>query len=258
MKKIFAAAALVIAANCAVFAQGRTEDVRVRPPESWPKREAYGLDIKFGASYIRGNVENRGISGGLDFNTTLRERHQFFLQAAKDYAEYGGVAVVDKNKGSFMYAYKLKDRLNVFAASTHAHNKAQRLRYRTTNGAGLCYHNFWPGVFEPVLISFAVTPEHETFRDDTTKTITRGNMRFNFNYAATKHFSVGADMIYMPRFSRFSDYRMFGEGYLQFKITDDRVSFRVSFTDEYESEPRPGVKYNDFITGYSLVLKLGK
>ncbi|OGS55181.1 MAG: hypothetical protein A3J79_06580 [Elusimicrobia bacterium RIFOXYB2_FULL_62_6] len=258
MRTFLTAFALLFAVNCPAAAQGRTEDVRVRPPESWPKREVYGLDIKLGGSYMRGNVENRGISGGLDFNTTFSERHQLFVQASKDYAEYGDSVAVDKDKGSFMYAYKLRERVNIFFTSTHAHNKALTLKYRTANGAGVCYHNFWPGVLEPVLVSFAVTPEYETFKDGTKNSRVRGDLRFNFKYEATKHLSVGADLIYMPGFSDLSDYRMFGEAYFQFKITDRNLDFRVNLTDEYESKPRPGVKCNDFIAGYALVLKLGR
>jgi hypothetical protein len=62
----------------------------------------------------------------------------------------------------------------------------------------------------------------------------------------------------MPRLMRFSDYRMYGEAYFKFKITDHTLDFKVTLTDEYESRPSPGIKFNDLITGYALVLKLGK
>lgn len=239
-------------------AQARTEDVRVKPPESWPKRESYGLELNLGASYSEGNTEHRGLSGGLDFNTTLGGTHQFFVQASKDYAGYGGSAVVDKDKGAFMYAYRLADRWNVFMTSTHARNKMLKLNYRTANGVGVCFHNFWRGALDPVLLSLAVTPEYEKFDDGAERGPVRGSLRLNFKRAATPHMSLGADLMYMPRLSEASDYRLFGEAYAQFKITDDALSFRVSVTDEYESRPRPGVKYNDLSTGAAVVLKLGK
>ena len=239
-------------------AQARTEDVRVRPPESWPKREAYGLDLTLGGSYLRGNVENRGVSGGLDFNTTISKRHQLFLQASKDYAEFNDFVLVDKDKASLLYAYRLKERVNLFVNTTHAHNEAIRLRYRTTDGGGVCYHSFLSGPLDPVLISAAIMPEYEKFKDGVTHSMTRGNFRFTFGYPMTSHFAAGADLIYMPRLTRFSDYRMYGEAYFKFKITDNTLDFKVTVTDEYESRPRPGVKFNDLITGYALVLKLGK
>ena len=142
--------------------------------------------------------------------------------------------------------------------TTHAHNEAIRLRYRTTDGGGVCYHSFLSGPLDPVLISAAIMPEYEKFKDGVTHSMTRGNFRFTFGYPMTSHFAAGADLIYMPRLTRFSDYRMYGEAYFKFKITDNTLDFKVTVTDEYESRPRPGVKFNDLITGYALVLKLGK
>lgn len=258
MNKLFPAAFLVLTLAGAAAAQSRTEDVRVTPPENWPLREVYGLELRLGASYDEGNTSHRGLSGGLDFNTTAANVHQFFVQARKDYAEYGGAVAVDKDRASLMYAYKFKDHWNVFATSTHARNKVLKLDYRTANGVGVCFHNFWRGVLDPVLLSFAVTPEYESFSDGAERAPVRGNLRLNFRRAATAHMSFGADMMYMPRLSRTSDYRLFGEAYAQFKITDNGLDLRLNLTDEYESRPRPGVKYNDLSTGTALVLKFGK
>ncbi|OGR43767.1 MAG: hypothetical protein A2X28_10255 [Elusimicrobia bacterium GWA2_56_46] len=258
MRIIVIAAILLAAAGNFVSAQVRTEDVRVRPPESWPKREVYGLDITLGGSYLRGNVENSGISGGLDFNTTISRRHQIFIQASKDYAEFNDLVLVDKDKASLLYAYKIRERWNIFVNTTHAHNEAIKLKYRTTNGGGVCYHSFLSGLLDPVLLSAAIMPEYETFKDGVTHTPTRGNFRLNFGYPVTSHFAAGADLMYMPRLTRFADYRMYGEAYFKFKITDNTLDFKMTVTDEYESRPRPGVKFNDLITGFALVVKLGK
>jgi hypothetical protein len=43
---------------------------------------------------------------------------------------------------------------------------------------------------------------------------------------------------------------------MDLKITPQRLSFRTTLSDEYDSSPRPSVKRNDFTVNEALVIHL--
>ena len=86
MRTIFIAALLLASAVNFACAQARTEDVRVRPPESWPKREAYGLDLA-----ERERVEKllRKVEFADKRKTTLYRALEILLSVQEDYLVSG-------------------------------------------------------------------------------------------------------------------------------------------------------------------------
>ncbi|MCX5789499.1 MAG: DUF481 domain-containing protein [Elusimicrobia bacterium] len=62
----------------------------------------------------------------------------------------------------------------------------------------------------------------------------------------------------MPSLTDFHNYRLYTEIYLQLKVTEELLSFRVTWTDEYDSRPFPGIKPNDSSLNYTLVVHFGK
>jgi hypothetical protein len=83
-------------------------------------------------------------------------------------------------------------------------------------------------------------------------------LRLNFKARLNDYSSLGSDFVYTPDVSKFSDYRFYGETYLQLKITPEKFFFRVAFSDDYDAAPLPGVRRNDFAMNYSVGLHLGK
>lgn len=160
-RTLFAAAFLAAAVWPAAAQFNRTEDLRVRPPEAWQPHQLYGLSLSLGGGYLNGNVRNYSFNGGLEFDWKPAAGHSLFLQASDNYVKYGDAAVTDKSRGSLLYAYAVKSRLNLFLQTTHSHDKFRSVKYRMTNTAGVCYHNFLPGVFKPVMLSAGLTPEYE-------------------------------------------------------------------------------------------------
>ncbi|MCX5794198.1 MAG: DUF481 domain-containing protein [Elusimicrobia bacterium] len=235
----------------------RTDDLRTRPPELWFPWQEYGLDLRAGGGYLQGNVRSNSFSGGAEFTAKLARDHQVFLEAAEDYARFGDNIVLDKTKGSVLYAYSVQPRWNLFALSTQARNRFLQVRYRTMNGGGVCYHSFLPG-FDHILASYAVTPDYEAFNSGLIRQTVRSQARLNFAFPVSPFAKVGADFIYMPSFSEFANYVIYSETYLQLKVTKDRLSFKIAFIDEYDSRPFAGIQKNDRTLNYSLLMHFGR
>ncbi|HCC47732.1 MAG TPA: hypothetical protein DEQ38_06400 [Elusimicrobia bacterium] len=253
-----AAALLALLAGSAAAQFVRTEDLRVRPPEAWKPHTLYGLDLTLGGSYLNGNVKNYGFNGGLEFDWKPATDHSVFLQAADNYVKYGETAVTDKSKGSLLYAYAVKPRLNLFLQTTHNHDKFRSVKYRMTNTAGLCYHNFLPGVLKPVMLSAGLTPEYEKDNAGGIKRDLRATGRLNFAMQLTDTMKLNGDLIYTPRLADTGDARLYAESYLEFKVWKEAVAFRLTATEEYDSRPSPGIKRNDFGLNHALVVKFAR
>lgn len=259
LKRIFLAGAFLTAAAGPAAAQfTRTEDLRVRPPEAWQPHKLYGLSLSLGGGYLNGNVRNYSFNGGLEFDWKPVEKQSLFLQASDNYVKYGDAAVTDKSRGSLLYAYAVRSRLNLFLQTTHSHDKFRLVKYRMTNTAGVCYHNFLPGVFKPVMLSAGLTPEYEKDSAGNVKRDFRLTGRVNFATALTPTVNLGGDVIYTPRAADTGDYRLYSEGFLEFKVWKEAVAFRITATEEYDSRPFAGVRKNDFGLTHALVVKLAK
>lgn len=257
MKQLIVAALLLACPRGAWAQFSRGEDIRTKPPERWAPVTKLGLDLRGGGSYLSGNVRQTGYFGGLEYIQKFASRHQFMLEGAEDYSKFNDVKVMDKSRGSVLYAYSLAPRWNAYAASTQGQNRFTRIRYRTTNGAGLCYHSFVP-FLNPVLVSAAVTPEYEAFFGGGQRHTTRATGRLNFGVPVSEHASLNTDFWYLPSLTDFHNYRLYTEIYLQLKVTEELLSFRVTWTDEYDSRPFPGIKPNDSSLNYTLVVHFGK
>jgi len=227
-------------------------------PEAWKPHEKYGLNLSLGGGYLNGNVRNYSFNGGLEFDWKPAAEHSVFVQASDNYVKYGDASVTDKSKGSLLYAYALKPRLNLFLQTTHSHDKFRSVKYRMTNTAGVCFHNFLPGVFKPVMLSAGLTPEYEKSAAGGIKRDFRGTARLNFASALTETVSLNGDLIYTPRISDAADYRLYAEGFLEFKVWKDSVAFRMTAVNEYDSRPFEGVRKNDFGLTHSLVVKFAR
>ncbi|HBA60116.1 MAG TPA: hypothetical protein DCZ92_04745 [Elusimicrobia bacterium] len=257
MTKHLLAAAILFTLAAEAGAQSRTQDLRTKPPEYWSSGK-YALDATLSGAYLKGNVDNTAIAGGINYTARPWEKNQFSIESNAGYTSFNGHILLDNLKGSALYAYAVKDNLNLFAVTTHAKNRSLKLDYRSSTGLGLCVHGFLPDVFNPILLSLAVTPEHEVHSDDSKENATRGMLRLNFKAPLTDYLSLGSDFVYTPDLAAFSDYRFYGETFLQFKISPEKLFFRVTFSDEYDAVPRPGVRKNDFAINYAIGVHLGK
>ncbi len=239
----------------------RTDDTRPKPPEHWQQREVFGIDVGAGGAFMSGNVEHFAVHGSLDLMFRFAKRHEIFVEGRAAHSAFGGNTVIDKDRGSLLYALRVHPNINLFAYSTHSRNRFLTLKYRTTNSVGVCIHSWVPGVLDPSLLSIGFTPEWEWWEAEPQSVhlnAIRGTARLNIVWPATEFMRIGFDLSYSPVFTDFGDFRIYAEAFIEMKVTQDTVSFRFSFVDEYDSRPRPGVKSNDVTVIPSLEVHLGK
>ncbi len=235
-----------------------TGDPLASPPQLAKKWENIGLDISIGATYLEGNVEILSFMSKLSANAHFDE-HSFYIDASNMFTESNEKRILNKINGSFLYAYTINDNLNFYVSSAHTMNEFSKLDYRTSNGIGICVHNFWKPLFSVFLFSFGFNVENEWFDNDDQENHVTGAFRWTFQLSVTENLKIGSDFIYVPVVDDAKDFRIYEEAYAEFKITkDELLAFRVSLISEYDSQPQPDVEKSDTGIYVSLVFHLGK
>ncbi len=243
------------AAQASIFS--RADDTRPLPPERWPGWKSHGWELRLGGAMRRGNVEQLQVNASTALKLQLASQHSFFLAGEGTYATFGGDVMLDKSTGSALYAFAVHPSWNVFVYTTHAHNRFLKLDYRMTNSVGLCLHSFWPEAFDLILVSLGITPEHEWPADGGLERTLRATLRLNLGMDLGERSEIGADIWYAPAVAQPSDFRVFGGLYVDVEIWGP-VGVRLALTDEFDSEPRPGVRKNDVEMVPYLVLRVGE
>ena len=108
------------------------------------------------------------------------------------------------------------------------------------------------------MISVGVAPEYALYYGGTQSRKFRANSRLVFRIPVSSFLSIGDDFIYFASFNDFSDYRIYNETFADFAIVTDKLSYRVTLTDEYENDPFPGIQNNDFTFAQGLSVHFGK
>ncbi|MFA5162426.1 MAG: DUF481 domain-containing protein [Elusimicrobiales bacterium] len=232
----------------------RADDQLVVPPEYRTSAEKQTLDIIAGSSYLRGNVDSYSVNGGLRYNL----KNTLYIDADAMYTEFDRETKLDKARANALYIYSVKPSLNIYGWASYGRNKFLDLKRRNTGGAGVCFHNFMPAVFSQFLLAFGPAYEYALYDNNSDKSMLRANGRINFRIPLGGLAELGGDFIYFGDTADFSDYRIYNETFILFAIRPDKLSFRISLTDEYENRPFAGVKNNDFTMTQSLVVHLGK
>jgi hypothetical protein len=232
----------------AAFGQGlsRKGDLRPKVPERWAEAKKYTLDFNLGGAALDGNVDTENIAGGLNLKTIVDEKREILLEASAGSSSFNGARIQEKAKGSFLYVYKWKPHVNLFFNSTIGRNTGTKLKRRvTTSLPGICWHKLFPDQFDIFLVSLAPTIESVTYDTAAKRDCTRATIRLNFERAVSASAKLGGDFLYIPNLSDFADYQTYMEPYLQFAIVPDKYSFKITYSDEFDSRPLAGVLKSD-------------
>jgi len=235
----------------------RMGDQRQTPPELWTDLVRQRLEVGLNAARVTGNVDSTLVAGTLRYAWKIDPRNSLFLEGATAYNTYGGTVTLDKRNISALYTYALAPWLNAYAWSAHAQNLFLDLKYRTTNGAGLCVHGT-TGVMKPVMFSLGAAPEYARYYNGEIKRKFRANSRLVFKIPVGDILTLSEDFIYFASFNDFADYRIYNEVYADLSIIADRLSYRLTVVDEYDNRPLSGIKRNDFTFTQGLVVHFGK
>lgn len=234
----------------------QADDIRVAAPEEKSVMNKWRVNTDIGGQWLDGNTDNEMVSLGLAAGLSIDQENEVFLDVEGVYSDFNDTVVLDKQKASLLYAYKAAPKWNVFYFTTHAHNRFLSLDYRMTHAAGLCRHGLLPG-WERALVSLALLDEREWWADDVSESKLRAALSLNCRKKISEHAYVAFEADYFPSLNEFSDYRAYGELYLELKVTEERVAFRVSLSQEYDSKPREGIRKSDIAVMPSLSFKFG-
>lgn len=248
MRRALALAALLVllpAASAWAVPVGTSADTRAAAPQHRPSWKEGGLDVKLDGSALSGNVNLTTVNANVDANYNWGP-HQLFLDAGDLYTATPSSVLVDRIAGSGLYAYAVRDNMNAYAYTTHAHDASIKLDYRLTVGAGGCVHKLLPDQFSLLLISLNPAFEYNRFQGGVVTSTWRAVLRANGIKPLGGPFEGGFDAFYTPSVLDPADMRLYGEAYLKIKLVGDVLGLRITGADEYDSRPQPGIQNNDF------------
>lgn len=248
----------VLSQNCwAQFPSLRATDTRTSIPEAvMADRKQWGADLAFGGSFNRGNTDVNYINSGFALFKSWAPSTAY-LSGSMVYNTFGGVRVLNQGTLTARYDRAVKGPWKIFLFNTNAYNEFIRLNYRTTSGIGPWYDlSLGPTKHG---LSLALTHEYEKFKGG--GIIERAG-RISFRDVSRLPISqvaeLRADLFYVPKIDELGDYHLFAEIGLQTMIWKDKLGLKLSWTDEYDSRPKPGVKPNDTLWTTSLTFHFGK
>ena len=234
----------------------RATDTRTFTPQAvMAERKQWGADLGFGGSFNRGNTDVNYLNTNFSV-FAARDPATAYLSGSMSYNTFGKVRVLNQGTLAARYDHSIQGPWKVFVFNTNGYNEFNRLNYRTTMGIGPWY-DYTLGPTQHGL-SLAMTHEYEKFKGGILERAGRVSFRDVSRLPISQVAELRADLFYVPKVEEVRDYHLFAEISLQTMILRDRLGLKLSWTDEYDNRPKPGVKPNDVLWLTSLTLHLGK
>jgi hypothetical protein len=259
MKKIILASVITLLFSNNVYSApiGVTPDTRPAAPQERKQWKEQGLSLQLSGAYLSGNVNFLNLSTLLSYNLNVG-KNQFFIDGGNLFTQAGTTTVANRVNVSGLYAYNVLDNFNIYGYSTHTKDESNKIDYRLTNGIGVCLHKIIEPIFKLSLVSLGVSSENEWFQTKDSNFGVRSVLRTNFIYPINSNVDIGVDGFYTPMIYDFSDYRLYGEGFIKIKLDPEIASLKISVADEYDTKPQAGIKNNDFGVFATIGFDLGK
>lgn len=172
------------------------------------------------------------------------------------YNTFGGVRTLNQGALTARFDRTLRGPWKLFAYHTAAYNEYTRLDYRSTTGLGPWYDlSLGPTSHG---LSLAAAHEYERFKGGRVQRAPRLSYRQRSRLPVSPAAGLDADFFYVPKFDDFDDYRLYAEISLRTLFWKDTLGLSLSWIEEYDSRPKPGVKPNDTLWLTSLSVRLGR
>lgn len=259
LNKILFSFGLVFLYQTELFAVpvGTTVDTRPAAPQQRKQWKEQGLSLQLGGNYFQGNVNIMNLNSSLSYNLNI-DKHQFFLDGGNIFSQTGDKNLANRLNGTFLYAYNLLDNFNFYYYMSHSHDPSIKLDYRLTNGAGICLHKIANNIFSVLLVSAGVSTENEWFQNNNNFFAPRSVIRVSGTLPINNTFELGFDTFHTQSFYNLSDFRIYGEAYINIKIIEEYLNLKISLADEYDSMPLKDIKNNDLGLFMNLNINFGK
>ena len=200
-------------------------------------------------------IVSSGVGGGFD-TFKAWARTTAYLSGSMIYNKFNGVQVLNQGTLTARYDYALTGPWKVFVFNTNAYNEFTRLNYRETSGIGPWY-DFALGATRHG-VSLAGAQEYENYKGGVFHRTGRISFRDISKFPISETAQVSTDFFYIPKADEFGNYRLYGEIALQTLIWKKNLGLKLSWTDDYNSRPQPGIKPNDTLWLTSFTLHFGR
>ena len=234
------------------FPSLRTTDTRTSTPEAiMTDRKEWGVDVDLGGSFNRGNTNVDYLSTGFDVFKAWSPS-TLYLSGGSIYNRFNGIQVLNQGTLTARYDYAVAGSWKIFVFNTNAYNEFTQLNYRETSGIGPWY-DFTVGPTKHG-VSLAAAQEYENYRGGVYHRTGRISFRDISRFPISNAAQITTDFFYIPKADEFGNYRLFGEIALQTMIWKKYLGLKLSWTDDYNNRPQPGVKPNDtlWLTSFSF------
>lgn len=249
-------ATLALPAGALAAPVGTTPDTRPAAPQQRRQWKELGYGLELSGNFLQGNANLLNVSGVLSLNLN-RGPHQLYLDAGNILTQAGSATLVNRQSGSALYAYGLRDNFNFYGYTTHASDQATNLSQRFTNGLGVCLHRLGAPDFPLFLVSLGPAYESERYRTGGSADTWRSVLRVNAVRPLSPGLELSADTFYTPAVPDMADFRLYGEATLKLKLSET-LALKFTAADEYDSRPLPGVQNNDFGLFTTLAAEWGR
>lgn len=216
------------------------ESQTVMPPEAEWKRE-----VTLGYNLSQGNTEDTQLSGNVFMNRKAR-KNEVMVKGNSYYSASSKKMNAQKYGGMFRYAFSFGGELAWyhFSKVEAGHDRFANVDWRLTPSTGLGYW-FSDETDRKAMAELGVGWEHTVFRDTTSDRgapvlVPRGFIQTSLLGDTT----LSQEVTLWPSLGDFGEYRLRAETVLTDPVASG-LSFRVSFIDEFESDPAAGSKRND-------------
>ena len=226
----------------------------LREEEPEPLAEAQGPQkgdviqkrrVGAGLQYTEGNTQNGSFHAEIFFDRNRYWTDAWTIKGSLDFETSDGVANGQRAQGSIRYAYSLTPKYYRFLMVSVEHDFFEEIRARIVPTAGMGYWVSERPDFK-LLAEVGGGYEKEFNRNDSLDSDSGLlSARSAFEFKVSEHSRIGADVTLLPRVDDFGDYRIEGEGFWRMEI-GGRSWIKVSALNDFQSEPAPGVKDNDF------------
>ena len=212
-------------------------------------------EISVGYNQATGNTQNNQLLAAFDASRK-KESDEWTLKADTFYSEQNKKMDGQKHAGSVRYAFSFWEKkwynFYKFAAG---HDKFAKIDYRIIPSCGVGYwFSDTPNL--KAMIEAGIGLEHTDYTDSTKRrTDTIGLPRVFLEKKMFDRAALSQDLVLFLDLEQGDEYRLRAETRFTNPLSD-KMSLRVSFIDEFDSDPAGDTKKNDTQTMLSLVYSL--
>lgn len=212
------------------------------------KKDTFTASLDLTVSGSSGNSNTTKTALNSQFNWIAKKSINLAILGYQQ-GETNNVRSVNKAFIHYRYIHQLNDTIDWELFGQLETNEFTRLLYRSLLGAGIRFsiakrekHRAFLGLGG--FYSKEKTAFTSGLTDDGIEEFTRASFYFLSKYKVSSTVNFSNVIYYQPRLNRLSDYRALLESKFDFKI-NKKLSFRLSFDIEHDSDPSQTIKNTD-------------